>query len=127
MLRANSVDMFMHQTWKEPRLKLPDDIFEEGDDYVTLPPEFFENLWQPDPYFLNSKIAEIATLTHSFSSVTLYKNKTVRYAARMHAIIACQMEFQLYPMDIQICPIYIESCKWARTARKQTDSILTNC
>lgn len=56
--------------------------------------------------------AEIATLTHKFTSVTLYKNKTVRYAARMHAIIACQMEFQLYPMDIQVCPIYIESCKW---------------
>lgn len=51
------VDMFVHQTWKESRLKLPDDIFEEGDDYVTLPPEFFDNLWQPDPYFLNSKIA----------------------------------------------------------------------
>lgn len=51
------VDMFMHQTWKESRLKLPDDIFEDGDDYVTLPPEFFENLWQPDPYFLNSKVA----------------------------------------------------------------------
>lgn len=47
----------MHQTWKESRLKLPDDIFEDGDDYVTLPPEFFENLWQPDPYFLNSKVA----------------------------------------------------------------------
>ena len=29
----------------------------------------------------------------------------------MHAIVACQMEFQLYPMDIQVCPIYIESCK----------------
>lgn len=57
---------------------------------------------------------EIATLTHKFSSVTLYRNKTVRYAARMHAIIACQMEFQLYPMDIQICPIYIESCKWCQ-------------
>lgn len=49
--------MFVHQTWKESRLKLPNDIFEEGDDYVTLPPEFFDNLWQPDPYFLNSKIA----------------------------------------------------------------------
>lgn len=126
------VDMFVHQTWKESRLKLPNDIFEEGDDYVTLPPEFFDNMWQPDPYILNSKVAgefgggevgacepelslticwnwfiirenkthhanmsEIATLTHKFSSVTLYKNKTVRYAARMHAIIACQMEFQL--------------------------------
>lgn len=63
-----------------------------------------------DSYFYWS--LEIAALTHKFSSVTLYKNKTVRYAARMHAIIACQMEFQLYPMDIQICPIYIESCKY---------------
>ncbi|SPP74164.1 glycine receptor subunit alpha-2 isoform X5 [Drosophila guanche] len=103
------VDMFIHQRWHESRLEIPDDIFEEGDDYVTLLPEVFENFWQPDPYFLNSKIAEIATLTHKFTSVTLYKNKTVRYAARMHAIIACQMEFQLYPMDIQVCPIYIES------------------
>lgn len=55
---------------------------------------------------------EIATLTHKFSSVTLYRNKTVQYSARMHAIIACQMEFRYYPMDIQACPIYIESCKY---------------
>lgn len=51
------VDLFVHQKWLEPRLELPEDIFEEGDDYVTLPPEFFDNLWQPDPYFLNSKLA----------------------------------------------------------------------
>ncbi|XP_014599516.1 PREDICTED: glycine receptor subunit alphaZ1 [Polistes canadensis] len=103
------VDMFVRQSWTESRLYMPDDIFEDGDDYVTFPPEFFDNLWQPDPYFLNSKVSEIATLNRKFSSVTLYRNKTVRYSARMHAIIACQMEFQLYPMDIQVCPIYIES------------------
>lgn len=103
------VDMFVRQRWNESRLHLPDDIFEDGDDYVTLPPEFSDNLWQPDPYILNSKVSEIARLTHKFSSVTLFRNKTVRYAARMHAIIACQMEFQLYPMDIQVCPMYIES------------------
>lgn len=50
-------------------------------------------------------------LNSKHSSVTLYRNKTVRYAARMHAIIACQMEFQFYPMDIQICPMHIESCE----------------
>lgn len=49
--------MFIHQRWNESRLEVSDDIFEEGDDYVTLLPEFFDNLWQPDPYFLNSKIA----------------------------------------------------------------------
>ncbi|XP_068986106.1 glycine receptor subunit alpha-1 isoform X2 [Bombus flavifrons] len=103
------VDMFVRQSWIESRLDMPDEIFEEGDDYVTLPPEFFDSLWQPDLYFLNAKVSEIAALNHKFSSVTLYRNKTVKYSARMHAIIACQMEFQLYPMDIQICPIYIES------------------
>lgn len=51
------VDMFVHQKWKESRLTLSDDLFEDGDDYVTLPPEFFDHLWQPDPYFLNSKVA----------------------------------------------------------------------
>ncbi|XP_031849063.1 glycine receptor subunit alpha alkaliphile isoform X5 [Nomia melanderi] len=95
--------------WIESRLDMPEYIFEEGDDYVTLPPDFFDSLWQPDLYFLNAKVSEIAALNHKFSSVTLYRNKTVKYSARMHAIIACQMEFQLYPMDIQICPIYIES------------------
>ncbi|CAG5074915.1 Similar to glra1: Glycine receptor subunit alphaZ1 (Danio rerio) [Cotesia congregata] len=117
------VDLFIRLSWTETRLRMSEEIFEIGDDYVTLPPEFFDKLWQPDPYFLNSKIAEIATLTHKFSSVTLYRNKTVTYSARMHAIVACQMEFQLYPMDIQICPIYIEisynsqklQLKWAST------------
>lgn len=60
---------------------------------------------------LELNFVEIASLNHKFSSVTLYKNKTVRYSARMHAIIACQMEFRLYPMDVQDCPLYIESCK----------------
>jgi hypothetical protein len=59
-------------------------------------------------------VSEIAVLTHKFSSVTLYRNKTVRYAARMHAILACQMEFQLYPMDIQICPVFVESCELSK-------------
>ena len=56
-LSLGSVDMFVRQSWMESRLTLPNDIFEEGDDYVTLPPEFFDSLWQPDPYFLNSKVS----------------------------------------------------------------------
>ncbi|XP_061378814.1 glycine receptor subunit alpha-1 isoform X3 [Danaus plexippus] len=90
------VDMFIRQTWIESRLQLPEDIFEEG-----------------GACHFCHETAEIAELTHKFSSVTLYRNQTVRYAARMHAIIACQMEFQLYPMDIQSCPIYIESFSYS--------------
>ncbi|CAG9830332.1 unnamed protein product [Diabrotica balteata] len=103
------MDMFLKQEWQDARIKIPEEMFDYGDDSVTLPSQFFENLWQPDLYFLNSKVVEIATLTHKFSSVTLFKNKTIRYAARMHAIVACQMEFYHYPMDTQICPIAVES------------------
>nr|CAI5819287.1 unnamed protein product [Callosobruchus analis] len=103
------MDMFLKQEWQDARLKIPEEMFDYGDDSITLPSQFFENLWQPDLYFLNSKVVEIATLTHKFSSVTLFKNKTIRYAARMHAIVACQMEFQHYPMDTQVCPIAVES------------------
>ncbi|XP_023020828.1 glycine receptor subunit alpha alkaliphile isoform X1 [Leptinotarsa decemlineata] len=103
------MDMFIKQEWQDARIKIPEEMFEYGDDSITLPSQFFENLWQPDLYFLNSKVIEIATLTHKFSSVTLFKNKTIRYAARMHAIVACQMEFQNYPMDTQVCPINVES------------------
>lgn len=67
------VDMFVHQTWKESRLKLPNDIFEEGDDYVTLPPEFFENLWQPELQIQNSKIA--GEDRPKFSNLFVYLSK----------------------------------------------------
>ncbi|KAF5273065.1 hypothetical protein FQR65_LT04807 [Abscondita terminalis] len=103
------MDMLLKQEWMDPRLRIPEDMFEIGEDAVALHAQHFENLWQPDLYFLNSKIVEIATLTQKFSTVSLFKNKTVSYSARMHAIVACQMEFQHYPMDTQICPLHIES------------------
>jgi len=49
--------MFVSQSWIESRLNMSEDIFEEDDDYVILTQEFFDNLWQPDPYFLNSKVS----------------------------------------------------------------------
>ncbi|KAJ3666088.1 hypothetical protein Zmor_001543 [Zophobas morio] len=117
------MDMFLSQEWVDARIKIPEDMFEIGDDAVTLPAQSFDNLWQPDLYFLNSKVVEIAGLTHKFSSVTIYRNKTIKYNARMHAIVACQMEFWHYPMDTQICPVNVESfsynnnkmrLKWSR-------------
>lgn len=53
----HSVDMFVSQSWIESRFDMSQNIFEEDDDYVTLPSELFDNLWQPDPYFLNSKVS----------------------------------------------------------------------
>lgn len=125
------MDMFLSEEWIDARIKIPEEMFEYGDESITLPAQYFDNLWQPDLYFLNSKVVglyryylyfqycnsekkiiEIAGLTQKFSSVTIFRNKTIKYSARMHAIVACQMEFQHYPMDTQVCPISIESCEY---------------
>lgn len=49
--------MSVGQSWTETRLDMSEDIFEDGDDYVTLPPDFLDSLWQPDLYFLNAKVS----------------------------------------------------------------------
>lgn len=73
------VDMFVHQKWKESRLTLSDDLFEDGDDFVTLPPEFIDNfLWQPDPYFLNSKVAGERLKHEIFYFLNAYSRKSLR-------------------------------------------------
>lgn len=85
------VDMFVHQKWVEPRLILHDDIFEEGDDYVTLPPEFFDNLWQPDPYFLNSKIAGKSLSTLQYPTLNSLAICAYRcwYSAEIPNLLIC--------------------------------------
>jgi hypothetical protein len=63
------VDLFVRQRWVEPRLEMPENIFEDGDDYVTLPSNFFDNLWHPDPYILNAKVSGMF-----FYSIQNYNN-----------------------------------------------------
>lgn len=50
------VDIFVRQQWTDMRLNISG-LFEAGDEYVTRPPEYIDNLWQPDPYILNSKVS----------------------------------------------------------------------
>ncbi|KAF5295111.1 hypothetical protein FQA39_LY13262 [Lamprigera yunnana] len=50
------LDMLLKQEWTDPRLRIPEEMFEIGEDACALPAQLFENLWQPDLYFLNSKI-----------------------------------------------------------------------
>lgn len=48
--------MFLKQEWVDARIKIPEEMFEMGDDSITLNSDYFDNLWQPDLYFLNSKV-----------------------------------------------------------------------
>ncbi|ERL88306.1 hypothetical protein D910_05693 [Dendroctonus ponderosae] len=50
------MDMFLKQQWTDARIRIPQEMFEYRDDSITLPSQFFDSLWQPDLYFLSSKV-----------------------------------------------------------------------
>lgn len=50
------MDMFLKQQWTDARIRIPEEMFEYKDDSITLPAQFFDSLWQPDLYFLSSKV-----------------------------------------------------------------------
>nr|XP_027221868.1 glycine receptor subunit alpha-4-like [Penaeus vannamei] len=100
-------------SWEDTRLNLTGLKFIAGrqgeDDYLSLPAYVIDFIWVPDPYVTNSKDAAITKLTTTYASVTLYKNHTIRYSARVYSIIGCQMEFHEYPMDVQTCSMIMQS------------------
>ncbi|XP_072379942.1 glycine receptor subunit alphaZ1-like [Diabrotica undecimpunctata] len=104
-----SIDMYVKQEWQDTRITIPDEIYESDRDAVHLSSNIFQNLWQPDLYFLNSRTEDKPTMAHKYASVVLFKNKTIRFLQKVHAVVACQMEFSSFPMDTQICPISVES------------------
>ena len=64
------------------------------------------------PYSPLSLSAAITKLTTTYASVTLYRNHTIKYSARVYSTIACQMEFYGYPMDVQTCAMIMQSCEY---------------
>ncbi|XP_071513559.1 glycine receptor subunit alpha-4-like isoform X2 [Panulirus ornatus] len=107
------VDLFLHMTWEDTRLNHSNMDFIPGrakeSDYITLPAYVIDHIWTPDPYVTNAKDAAITKLTTTYASVTLYRNHSIRYSARVYSIIGCQMDFHGYPMDVQVCSMIMQS------------------
>ncbi|XP_045134558.1 glycine receptor subunit alpha-4-like isoform X2 [Portunus trituberculatus] len=101
------VDLFLHMTWVDRRLNLSH--LASGQAFHTLPSYVIDHIWTPDPYVTNAKDAAITKLTTTYASVTLYRNHTIKYSARVYSTIACQMEFYGYPMDVQTCAMIMQS------------------
>lgn len=53
----------------------------------------------------------VLTLFEEISSLRLYKNSTVVFSIGATIVIKCDMDFVLYPLDVQTCPVDFSSCK----------------
>lgn len=103
-----AADIFFAQTWKDDRLRLPENFTSE---YRLLEVEWLKNMWRPDSFFKNAKSVTFQTMTIPNHYMWLYKDKTILYMVKLTLRLSCAMNFMIYPHDTQECKLQMESCE----------------
>ncbi|XP_066267532.1 glycine receptor subunit alphaZ1-like [Branchiostoma lanceolatum] len=99
------VTVFLRQQWNDPRF-----IYTGFDGNLTLYDTVIgRRLWLPDVFFVNEKAAGFASSTGTSRMMRIHPNGDVLFSTKKTALLACPMNFRLYPMDSQECSIKIES------------------
>ncbi|XP_014257522.1 glycine receptor subunit alpha-2 [Cimex lectularius] len=99
-------DIFFAQTWKDYRLRLPENMTSE---YRLLEVDWLKNMWRPDSFFKNAKSVTFQTMTIPNHYMWLYKDKTILYMVKLTLRLSCVMNFMIYPHDTQECKLQMES------------------
>ncbi|KAJ8923579.1 hypothetical protein NQ315_010158 [Exocentrus adspersus] len=98
-------DIFLAQSWRDPRLRFPENMSEE---YRILDVEWLHNIWRPDCFFKNAKSVTFHEMTIPNHYLWLYHDKTLLYMSKLTLVLSCAMKFETYPHDTQICSMMIE-------------------
>ncbi|XP_039298615.1 glycine receptor subunit alpha-4-like isoform X3 [Nilaparvata lugens] len=99
-------DIFLAQSWRDPRLRLPENMSEE---YRILDVDWLHNIWRPDCFFKNAKKVTFHEMSVPNHYLWLYHDKTLLYMSKLTLVLSCAMKFESYPHDTQICSMMIES------------------
>ncbi|XP_070553901.1 gamma-aminobutyric acid receptor subunit alpha-6-like [Ptychodera flava] len=98
------LDVFFRQRWKDPRLAYSDPY-----EILSLNTIMLESIWYPDTYFHNGKKSYGHTITTPNRLFRIYPDGTVLYTQRLTIISSCNMYFENYPMDRQVCSLVFGS------------------
>lgn len=81
--------------------------------YIQLTSEERHMIWVPDLYIRQLREMKVQTLFEEISSLRLYPNSTISLSIGATIIIKCDMDFVLYPLDVQKCAVDFSSCKFS--------------
>ncbi|GBM98181.1 hypothetical protein AVEN_135156-1 [Araneus ventricosus] len=72
-------DIFMSQSWKDHRLRLPENMTMK---YRLLPVGWLKRMWRPDSFFKNAKRVTFQEMTIPNHYIWLYSDKTILYMVK---------------------------------------------
>lgn len=105
-----SFDVFLQVVWLDPRLK-PTSAHLGPKHYIEITMEKRKNIWLPDLYIRQLREMKILKVFEEISSLRIYENSTVVRSIAAEIIIKCDMDFSLFPLDVQLCPVDFSSCR----------------
>lgn len=102
--------MFLKVIWEDPRI-VPNKTIELPANYLQLTSEERHMFWVPDLYIRQLREMRVLSLFEEISSLRLHQNSTISLSIGATIIIKCDMDFVLYPLDVQKCSVDFSSCK----------------
>lgn len=100
------VNLVVEQEWIDHRLLFYNLIDTE---VLELDAKMMDELWVPDIYISNEKVATFHTVTVPNKMMHLYKDGKIIYRNRISLRASCPMQLQNYPMDDQLCYLHFQS------------------
>ncbi|XP_019633790.1 PREDICTED: gamma-aminobutyric acid receptor subunit beta-like [Branchiostoma belcheri] len=100
-----NLTFYMHQYWTDYRLQHTSTLNQN----LTLHGANVDVIWVPDTYFVNAKRSLFHTVTTENRVVYINTSGGVTYILRVSAALACNMNFDTYPMDVQKCELQVGS------------------
>ncbi|XP_049789238.1 glycine receptor subunit alpha-4-like [Schistocerca nitens] len=104
-----SLDVFLYVHWRDPRVHIRNDT---DVNHVELTWKHRERFWVPDLYIRQLREMKVLSLFQEMTSLRLFRNHTMRISIGATVIIKCDMDFVLYPLDVQRCDVDFSSYKY---------------
>ncbi|XP_061403795.1 glycine receptor subunit alpha-3-like [Lethenteron reissneri] len=98
------VSIFMRQIWNDPRLS-----YTGSRRSLALDSSIIGSIWRPDLFFSNEMSGSFHSVTTDNRRITVYSNGDIFYSLRLSLTLSCHMDLHNFPMDTQVCLIYLES------------------
>ncbi|XP_006815537.2 glycine receptor subunit alpha-1-like [Saccoglossus kowalevskii] len=101
---------YIRQQWNDPRLK-----YDAGSQHIPPSSDLIDKIWVPDLYFPNEKAAHFHDQTVDNIMLRFSPEGNILYSMRLSLTLVCQMRFDMFPMDSQLCGMQLETYGYTET------------
>ena len=109
--------MKLKQFWTDSRIKPPPEYLKEcqkikrlsNESVRYLPEVASKTIWFPDVYLNRVEELHISKVLVNTEEVRVDNHGNVEYTLFGRFKLSCEMNFRHFPLDVQYCPMYVES------------------